>query len=380
MKICYVSNNFEIHDYRFLQKMVENNYEVHAISLRKDRINDKFIIKGIQYYEFYKNRKIYQKRFHGLNLFWFLAAVRFLKIIIEEIKPDILHGGYASISGFICALTDFHPFLLMPWGSDILFEPKKNQVINILVSFSINHADMITCDAEEVKKEIMQNYHYDEEKIVVFPWGINLNIFNPDNNEMPTELLEWHDKIVAVCTRQHKKIYGIEYLINAIPLVIEQNNNVRFLFIGEGPLTKTYIKQLSRLNMGKYAKFAGKVKNEDLPFYLNNSDIYISSSLSDGSSLCLMEALACGLPVVVTNIAANYEWVRNNYNGIFCNKQDSDDISKSILKLASDENIHLEMGKHSLEVAENNANWDINFSKLEKIYNKLVKSLPHNKI
>lgn len=372
MRICYVSDNFEIHDYRFLLKLVEKKYDVYAVSLKKTMFDKRFKVNGVKYYEYCKIQKFYQKRFHGLNPFWYISAVRFLKTIIEEIKPDILHGGYASISGFICALTGFHPFLLMPWGSDILIEPKKNPIINILVSFSINHADMITCDAETVKKEIVQNYHYYEEKIVVFPWGIDLNLFNPDNNEMPTELLEWHDKIVVVCTRQHKKIYGIEYLIKAIPLIIKENNNIRFLFIGDGPLTKTYINQLKQLEIEKFVKFIGKVKNEYLPLYLNNSSIYLSPSLSDGSSLSLMEALACGLPAIVTDIDANHEWVKNNYNGIFCNKQDSVDIAQGILKLASDKNLRIEMGKYSLDIAKNNANWDINFSKLEKVYRQLL--------
>lgn len=372
MKICYVSNNFEIHDYRFLKKMTENNYEVHAVSLRKDEINDKFKVDGIKYYEYCKVRKFYQKRSHGLNLFWYISAVRFLKTIIEEIKPDILHGGYASISGFICSLANFHPFLLMPWGSDILFDSPKPILKKQLVSHSIKCADMITCDAESVRSELVKKYKYDSDKIVIFPWGINLNIFSSYNNEIPNELGDWHNNIIVVCTRQHTKIYGIEYLIEAVPLVVKENNNVRFLFVGDGPLTETYIKQLRRLKLEKYVRFVGRVKNENLPLYLNNSDIYVSPSLSDGSSLSLMEALACGLPVVITNIAANHEWVRNNYNGIFCNKQDSRDIVQGILKLASDENLRIEMGKHSLNIAKNDADWDINFSKLEKVYRQLL--------
>ena len=371
MRICYVSNSFEIHDYRFLKKMAENNYDVHAVSLRKDEIDDKFKVEGIKYYEYCKS-KFYAKRLHGLNPLWYISAVRFLKTIIEEVKPDILHGGYASISGFVCALSGFHPFLLMPWGSDILFQPKKNPVINIIVTFSINHADMITCDADSVKNELIYRYNYNPNSIVVFPWGIDLNLFNPNNNKLPIELLDWQDKIIVICTRQHKKIYGIEYLINAIPLVIKKNKNVRFLFIGDGPLTKTYINKLKQLNVEKYAKFVGKVKNEDLPLYLNNSDIYISPSLSDGSSLSLMEALACELPVVVTDIAANHEWVRNNYNGIFCNKRDSEGIAQAIIKLTSDKNLRIKMKENSLNIARKSADWDINFSKLEKIYKQLL--------
>ena len=372
MKICYVSNNFEIHDYRFLQKMVENNYEVHAISLRKDRINDKFIIKGIQYYEFYKNRKIYQKRFHGLNPFWFISAYIFVKKIIKEVEPDILHGGYANISGFISAVVGFHPFLLMPWGSDILSDPINNIFINKLVKYAVTHADMITCDAETVKKRIVENYEYNPDKIIVFPWGIDLNKFNPNNNEVPVDLLEWNEKIVVICTRQHKEVYGIEYLINAIPKIIKENENIRFIFIGDGHLTEKYKLQLNKDRMNQYVKFTGRIDNNQLPQYLTNSSIYVSPSLSDGSSLSLMEALACSLPVIVTNIDANLEWVKDYHNGIIVSPKNTENLVNSIIKLSHDKSLCSKMAIINLQIANEKANWDTNFKKLEEIYCNLL--------
>jgi len=375
MKICYVSNNFEIHDKRFLVKFVENNYDVHAVSFRKNGIDDNFKVNGVKYYEFCKVRKSYQKRFHGLNPFWYIATVKYLKKIVKEINPDILHGGYASISGFICALSGFHPFLLMPWGSDILFDPKRNPVINKMVSFSIKHSDMITCDAETVKKRIVENYGHNSNKIIVFPWGIDLNVFNPDNNNIPENLLEWRENFIVICTRQHKEVYGIDYLIESIPFVVKENRNVRFLFIGDGPLTNTYINQVKRLNVENYTKFIGRVKNENLPLYLNNSHIYVSPSLSDGSSLCLMEALACGLPVVVTNIEANHEWVKENINGILVAPKNTEDLVNAIVKLSKDKGLCSSIIKRNLQIAKDRANWNINFSKLEKIYQQLGKNL-----
>jgi len=371
MKICYVSNNFEIHDYRFLKKLVDNNYEVHAVSLRKDKIDRKYRISGIYYYEFCNHRKIYQKRFHGFNPFWFFSAIKFVKKIILESKPEILHGGYVTISGFICALADFHPFLLMPWGSDILINTPINFVKRKIVSYTINKADMITCDAESVKDEILKRNIYDAKKIEVFPWGIDLRIFNPDNNNYPKELIVWKNQIVVVCTRQHKKIYGIEYLIDAIPAAVEENKNLRFLFIGTGPLTDFYLNKIRRLNIADYVKFIGRMDNSILPLYLNNSDIYISLSLSDGSSLCLMEAIACGLPVIVTEIKANKEWITHNVNGKLIPVKSTADIVDTILELADDKKLCLSMKERNLQIASNRTDWDKNFSKLEIIYKHL---------
>ena len=131
------------------------------------------------------------------------------------------------------------------------------------------------------------------------------------------------DNIIVVCTRKHEEIYAIEYIIEAIPLVIEENNNIRFIFIGEGPLTNKYLGIVKELGIESFTKFISWVSNEKLPMYLSNSDIYVSSSLSDGSSLCLLEALACGLPAVITDIKSNLEWIRNDYNGYLCQVKNS---------------------------------------------------------
>lgn len=374
MKICYVSDNFGITDNKFLLKLHERDYDVHAVSLRKTEISKEFKISGIKFYEYCKIQRFYGKRTKGLNPFWYVSAFRFLKRIISKIKPDILHGGYASISGFICALSNFHPFLLMPWGSDILIEPKKSILKKQLVSYAIKNSDMITCDAESVKKEIIDLFKYDRDKIIVFPRGLDLNIFNPSKKSNILDNLGWKNSLVVICTRQHKKIYGIEYLIAGIPRVITKFDNVRFMFIGIGPLTNIYKRRIKNLGLLKYVKFLGFVPNNFLPYYLNAADVYVSPSLSDGTSICLLEAMACRLPVVVTDIEANLEWVENGYNGLICSKRNSEDLADKISFILENAKLRKEMGHRNYEIVKERADWGKNFLKLEEIYIKLTKN------
>lgn len=371
MKICYVSNNFEVTDNKFLTKLVERNYDVHAVSTRNTEVEKEYRIDGVKYYELCKTQKFYEKRAHGLNPYWFVSAYIMLKRIIADIKPDILHGGYAFISGFICALTKFRPFLLMPWGCDILRLPQKLIVIKKLVSYAIRNSDMITCDAESVKKVLVSKYNYDFNKIIVFPWGINLSLFSPSRESNIREELGWQHNIVLICTRQHEKIYGIKYLVEAIPKIVANENRARFLFIGNGPLTKIYTERIKNLGFEKYVKFMGYVKNELLPKYLNASDIYVSPSLTDGTSICLLEAMACGLPAVVTDVDANLEWIKNGYNGLVCPKRNPEVLSEKISLLIKNEKMRKKMGKINYTTAAERADWEKNFTKLEEIYQKL---------
>ena len=124
-KICYASVNFGIHDERFLTKMIEYKYEVHAISFRRKKLKNEEKIKGIIYHEFC-NAIFNYRLLRKLKIFWYIGACLYLKKKLNKLQPDILHAVYVTIAGLISASTNFHPFLLMPWGSDILLEPKQS--------------------------------------------------------------------------------------------------------------------------------------------------------------------------------------------------------------------------------------------------------------
>jgi len=375
MKICYVSTHFDTTDNKFLTELVARGYDVHAVSLRKKEIQKEFIFEGIKYYEYCKTQRPYGKRAKGFNPFWYVTTSKFLKSIIFKINPDILHGGYVSICGFICALTRFHPFLLMPWGSDILVEPKVSILKRQLVSYAIKQADMITCDAESVKKQIIERFNYNSDKITLFPWGIDLKLFTPSIKSLVLESLGWKDNLIVICTRMHKKIYGIEYIIDAIPDVLSKYPRARFLFIGNGPLTSLYQKRIKSLGVGGYVKFLGFISNKLLPQYLNAADVYVSPSLSDATSISLLEAMACGLPVVVTDVESNFEWIKDGYNGLLYPRKNYKVLAKKISLFLGNRELRKKMGQRNYKIAKEKASWEKNFSKLECIYQKLISKI-----
>ena len=106
--------------------------------------------------------------------------------------------------------------------------------------------------------------------------------------------------------------------------------------------------------------------------YYNASDIYVSTSLSDGTSVAMLEAMACGLPVVVSDVPSNYEWIDNGINGYIITRKDSSVLAERIIKLLNNENLQQEMGQRNLQIAKERADWEKNFDILEGIYQNLV--------
>ena len=141
------------------------------------------------------------------------------KKIYNNFKPDIVHTGYVWQDGILASLLNIHPHLSMVWGSDILVEPKKNPVIKLLVKNVMKQADHIQCDANFVKAKIIKDYKIKDDKITVFPWGIDINLFKPlEKSKCRKKLNLPEDKFIIYFNRPLSEIYGIEYLLTGIKL------------------------------------------------------------------------------------------------------------------------------------------------------------------
>ena len=208
MKICYVNKGISVHDQKFLRYLAnKREFDVHLISFYGKKLPD---LDGVY---------IHQIPIPSPELAFPIACLM-TPILIRKIKPDIVHGGYLLTYGFYAALAHYHPLLQMAWGSDVLIAP-KNKAYRPVVKYSLRHADLVTVDCE-IGKKVIANLGYPEGKIIVFPWGIDLKIFNPYvNGKSIRKKLDWEDNLIIVCTRQHRPMYGMEYLIKAIPHVIK---------------------------------------------------------------------------------------------------------------------------------------------------------------
>lgn len=364
-RIAYLSRGNSVYDRRFLEKMVERGHQVHFISyypcehVQVDRVQNYFY----NYFTMY--------RFNHLVA---LQTAWHLKRLLQHIQPDVLHTGWIQDHGLIGALSGFHPTLSMPWGSDVLIRPYDSAWAMWKTRFTLQRADMITCDAQSVKDKIIEVFRCAASKIVVFPWGIDLSIFRLERSGEVRKRLGWENNKVLICTRNFDiREHGVEYFIRAIPSVLEKCTDTRVILVGSGPLEREYRKLVSELGLDDVVHFAGWLDEMQMAEYLNAADVYVSTSLSDGTSCSLLEAMACGLPVVVTDVPSYFEWVEDRVNGYIVPKKDGSQLAEALVALLQNSQLQKEMGKHNLQIARKRADWEKNFSILEQIYHRLSK-------
>jgi glycosyltransferase involved in cell wall biosynthesis len=176
-----------------------------------------------------------------------------------------------------------------------------------------------------------------------------------------------------LCNRKHEKIYGWELLLNALKIVIQKNPNIYLLSLGTGSETNHLKEIANRLDIFKNIYWLGDIPNDLVPLYLNLSDLYISPSISDGTSLSLQEAMACETPIIVYNIPANLEWIKNGENGIIFKKRNKRLLAKLILASIGDDQIRKNFGKKNRAIAEKNFSYKLYLSNIFKAYRELDK-------
>jgi len=280
-----------------------------------------------------------------------------LKKYVSKVKPDVLIGNWATTYGVYAAYSNHHPFVLFIWGSDILIFPKF-AVFRVLAKYALRKADIVVVDCD-VQKRAAVKLGCDGRKILAFPW------FDSDCFEREVkrkfearEEFGWSkDDKVIISIRKHDPIYGVNYLIEAMPLILRQEPRAKFLILDEGRLTSQFKQRTKKLIAEDRVKFLGKVPHRDVVKYLSVSDIYVSTSLSDGTSASLLEAMTCSVPSVVTDIPANKEWIKDGWNGYLIPTRNVNQLVQKIIYLAKNEEIGWEIGKKALETVRAKVNW-----------------------
>jgi glycosyltransferase involved in cell wall biosynthesis len=361
LKILYVTSKGSIHDYRFLKKLV-NDYRVLLFHCSEFEMTAEIgTLNGLEII----SRK---PRFKPLPL---LSELAFFKKIVNDFKPDIVHTGYVWKVGVLAAFAGVHPHLSMPWGSDVLTEPDSKFIVKKLVNKVFRTCDHIQCDADFVKSKIISDYTINPEKITVFPWGIDLEMFKKsENKQCRANLNIPHDSFVIIFNRHLEDFYGVEYLMNAFRDFAADKNNVLLLIVAEGTMKSAIREFIGKNNLTDKVRIMGRVSNAELPAILNCSDIYISPSFSDGTSLSLLEAMACGMGIVVTDVPAITEWVSGD-NGFVVPRKNTGQITAALQEYYSNRNLIAKHGEKNIKIAKERADWDNNYKKLKEIYNRL---------
>ena len=367
MKLCYIAAAGSVHTQKWVNYFAQRGHEVHVISFR---LSEGYA-EGVRLYKLGTVLPRIWVVSRYLNwLLWFIQ----IRKLVRRIRPDIIDAHYITTYGYLAIASGFHPVGLTVWGSDILIATKQSRLYRLLTRYALKKAEVLICDSELIKRELLQ-LGANPSKIRIIYNGIDTQKFKPQRVQGFKERLGIPEKVpVVISTRNLEPVYNVEMLIRAVPLVLEQEPQARFIIIGEGE-QRDYLNSLaSSLGVLDNVWFMGWVSHDELPDYLASSDIYVSTSLSDSTSLSLQEAMACEVAPVVTDLPANREWVNDGENGFIVPVNNSQKLAEKIIYLIKDEDIRRRFGKEGRKIIKKRAEYQEEMKKMETIYQEHVES------
>ena len=378
MKILYFSRNYTPHDYRFLSSLSKTKHEIFYLKLEADQrqIEDRSVPENVQQILWAGGQHEFRWRDLPRLTFDF-------RRLTKEIRPDLIHAGPIQTCAFIAVLSGFRPILTMSWGYDLVQEAERNSWMKRITTYVLHNSAFFTSDAQ-VTRDRAVAFGMNPEGTVIFPWGTDLKHFSPKPLVQSDNRKHLHRTQVQVsktvsrksftlfCNRTWESIYGVDVLAKAFVKVAMINPNVNLILLGEGSQGAKIRQILMNGGVLDRVHFGGHVTYVDLPRWYHMADIYISPSHVDGSSVSLLEALASGLPCLVSDIPGNQEWIENGVNGWLFRDGDADNLAERILYAIENRRSFKRISESARKTAEQKADWKKNFGKLLEAYEKVM--------
>jgi L-malate glycosyltransferase len=371
MRILYFSRSYTTHDRRFLQAICESPHEVFFLRLESDQV-------------LYEPRPLPEKVEevawdHGrggvddpADLLKLMPA---FEAAVKRLRPSMIHAGPVGTCGFMAAMLRFHPFLLMSWGSDVLVDARRDALHRWLASYALSAADRFFCDSETVLREAAKLTPIGRERVLLFPWGVDVDLFRPGVDDSTIrERFGWQKRKVVLTTRAWEPTYRTELLLEAFLIAYKKDADLRLLMLSTGSL-RPYVEQfICENHLQDVIHRPGQVLETELPAYLRAADAYVSAAAADGSSISLLQAMAVGVPPVVTDNPSNREWIDPEENGWLAEGTASAFASAIGAAVNLSAERRAEMVSRNVALVEQRAHWRRNVGILLKTYEDLAPS------
>ena len=291
--------------------------------------------------------------------------------LIANGKPDLIHFSYSALATLYlneipklqkkgikiivsCRGTsdNIKPYIV-PSRAELLKELFKN-------------IDAVHCVSQEMLNRMVRDFGLNEEKGFVNRPAINFQKF-----KLSIEKKDHSEKLIVISTGRLEYVKGFIFALLAVKNLIEEGFELEYRIVGYGKEMENLRFYVNRLGIESHVKLLGGKKPEEVVQEVQMSDVYLSSSLSEGISNAVLEAMALGIPVISTDVGGMSEVVKDKITGILINPYSSSEICEAIKLYASNTHLKNEIATNALDLIRKEYHlgrldnvFDLNYKKL----------------
>lgn len=366
-KVFFISAANSIHTVRWVNSL-SNEFEIHLVYCKNhkpniDNINSKVVLHELKFnapYGYYLN-------------------VMELRKLYKEIKPDVINVHYASGYGTLVRRAKIKPVLLSVWGSDVYDFPNESKLKKKILQKNVMFADEIASTSNVMAKELKRQIPTLKKDIYITPFGVDIEKFKKLEVKR-----EGNDFNIGNIKKLEKK-YGIEYLILGVEKLIRKlekegdnktSKAIKLYIYGDGSQKQELDDMILEHGLENNIFLMGRIANDLVPEKLSQLDVFCAPSIlnSESFGVAVVEAMACEVPVIASNVDGFTEVMVKNETGYIIEKKNSDKIAEALEKLLKDKEQRIKFGKNGRKRVIENYNWEDNVKKMEEIYTRMEKN------
>ncbi len=344
LRILAVGDGSSIHTIRWLKRLDERGHELHLVTNRRPLPADDLggtVVYDIRELEFWTRVK-------GLRRLRFGPAIRNLA---ERLDVDLVHAQGMLPYAYWAAQADVHPFVVSPWGRDVLrdakTEPGRSRARRGFAA-----ADYIVVNSQAILDASLE-VGADPERVLYAIWHTRLEGFSPDRAERDALRSEfgWSaDALVILSLRNFQERTNVDVLVRAYDRVRHEVPEARLLLMARGGETRAEIEALvADLGLGELVRFH-RVEAPELPPLVASADLTVTIADTDSTPSSLLEAMASGQPMIGGWCPSIDEWIGPGEGAEMIETKDEDALVAALLKLLRDPELRRRYGARNAEL------------------------------
>lgn len=373
-KICLVTSSFPRHEADYAGNFIDgflrvlsDRYEIHVVypsNEEERRIESEPFFRHPIPYPF----KTYpMSQVHGTEYIKAIGLCRNIltqiKTVIREHDISLIHAYWAIPSGFLAALTRGKiPLIMTLPGSDIKIFSRRT-LFKYPVKYTLKKSTRIIAVSNDLKEAAIK-LGTDEGKISVIPTGVDMEKFKPMDKQALRSELGLPDGFLMLAAGSLLRVKRVDRLIK-ICQKLNHDSECNLIITSDGPERENLNSLIKSLKV-KNVRFTGEIPDKDVPRYMAAADVLVLASESEGLPTCVQEAMACGIPVVTSDVGGLPEIVHDGFNGYLTHSEN--EMEERLRLLMASPELVVTLGANALEFARQNLSLDMVTKKTEEVY------------
>jgi glycosyltransferase involved in cell wall biosynthesis len=306
-----------------------------------------------------------------------LGEVLFTLWVLKKRHFDVLHAHWSlpqGLTGVVCKRLFGIPLVVTIHGSDVFglkhaWLKKANEGV-------MKYADACTVNSNATERFVAEASQRRDIRII--PMGVDLEQFRKakEVGRLPRSTTREAQTILFAGRLIDWK--GVQFLIRAVPKVLGQNPHTRVLIIGSGPEKGRLMDLAAKLNVQDVIEFREGVPQKELVGYYSLADAFVLPSIrnekgeTEGLGVVLLEAMACGVPVIGSRVGGIPDIIKHGDTGLLVREKDPDDLSEKLILLLSDRALRQRLIQRGREFVEGNFSWDKIAEQFINVYQEVL--------